>query len=224
MTIAMFGTKADGTRVPIPVSGHGVRAHFTTQAAVGPTAVLDVGVVKDHGVQVVVAGTPTAGNYLFQGSQDGVNFFDVLADLDCTVDVHSVALNVPVGYVRGYCNSFAGTALKITSIAVSNANLAFWAQTAGSAGNDITIAYIDPEEETATETVVVSGVAISITLRSVSTVLSTASQVRSAVVAHSVATALVATSPAGTGAGVVTALSAFNLAGGGDVTLHYAGM
>lgn len=115
MNIVMMGTKADGTRVPIPVSGQGIRAHFTAQTAAGQTEALDVGAVKDHGVQlVVIGGSIGACAYTLQGSNDGTNWFTISgAQIPCTVTINTVHLNVPVGWVRGSCNSTSADSVSV---------------------------------------------------------------------------------------------------------------
>lgn len=111
-----------------------------------------------------------------------------------------------------------------TVLTGTNNDLVFTAKAKGVSGNSITVAYIDPGVETATESVVVTGSAIAVTLRSVSSVLSTATQVKAAIEANAEASALVsvANSGADTGAGSVIALAATALTGGIDGTTGVA--
>jgi hypothetical protein len=100
----------------------------------------------------------------------------------------------------------------------ANNSMTYTATSAGSWGNEITVAYVDPGTETATETVTVTGTSVVVTLRSVSSVLSTAAQVKTAwdATAAAVALATVANAGGDTGAGVVTAISETSLTGGSD--------
>src|SRR5258708_16022767 len=73
-----------------------------------------------------------------------------------------------------------------TALAGANNDLKFTAKTGGI--NDITIAYVNPGVETPSESVVVTGHAIVVTLRSVSSVLSTAAQVAAALADNALVT------------------------------------
>lgn len=108
-----------------------------------------------------------------------------------------------------------------TNLTGTNNDLVFTAKTKGVAGNSITVALIDPGEETATEAVEVTGTDIVVTLRSVSSTLSTAAQVKTAIEANATANALVAVTnkAANDGTGVVTAMAEDALEGGVDGTL-----
>jgi len=103
-----------------------------------------------------------------------------------------------------------------TALAGTNNDLVFTAKTKGAYGNGITIQYINPGVETATESVAVVGKAIAVTLRSVSSVLSTAAQVKTAIDGNAAAAALVTVANAGgnNGTGAVIALAATPLASG----------
>lgn len=105
-----------------------------------------------------------------------------------------------------------------TALAGANNDLVFTAKSVGVGGNSITVSYVDPEAETATESVSVVGSSIVVTLRSVSSTLSTAAQVTAAIEADDDADALVSVANSGgdTGAGVVIALEATALSGGVD--------
>ena len=112
-----------------------------------------------------------------------------------------------------------------TNLTGTNNDLVFTAKAAGVAGNSISVAYVDPGEETASETVSVSGRSITVTLRSVSSVLSTATQVKAAIEANASAVALVsvANKAANDGTGSVIAMVAAVLASGVDATEAQAG-
>ena len=119
----------------------------------------------------------------------------------------------------------AVAAVLSTALAGTNNDLDYTAATKGVAGNSITIAYVNPGTETATESVSVTGTAISVTLRSVSSVLSTATQVKTAIDAHAGASALVtvANKSGNDGTGNVIALTATAMTGGVDGTTGRAG-
>ena len=93
----------------------------------------------------------------------------------------------------------------------TNNDLTFTAVTPGVDG--ISVEYVDPGVETATESVAVAGSAISVTLRSVSGVLSTATQVKAAIDGTPAAAALitVADKSGNNGTGHVMAMSALTL-------------
>ena len=119
-----------------------------------------------------------------------------------------------------------GVAAALTTALTGNNNdLVFTAKTKGAAGNSITITYVDPGEETATETVEVTGTDIVVTLRSVSATLSTAAQVKAAIEADAGANALVAVANAAAndGSGSVIAMAEDALEGGVDCTVAEAG-
>jgi hypothetical protein len=107
-----------------------------------------------------------------------------------------------------------------TALTGANNDMVFTAKVKGTVGNAISVAYIDPGEETATESVVVTGSDIVVTLRSVSSVLSTAAQVKAAIEASAAAAALVTVAAAAsdTLATAVIAMAADDLIGGVDGT------
>lgn len=139
-------------------------------------------------------------------------------------------LQIPNPNIAGLAAIPAGTpvnavaATLTTALAGANNDMVFTAKTKGVAGNSITIRYINPGTETATESVVTTGTGIVVTLRSVSSVLSTAAQVKTAIEANTAANALVAIANSGgdTGAGAVIALAATPLAGGINGTIGVA--
>ena len=124
----------------------------------------------------------------------------------------------PVSAAAAPVNAVAATLA--TSLTGNNNDLDFTAKRKGTYGNGITIAYVDPGTETATESVTVVGKAITVTLRSVSSVLSTAAQVKAAIEASAAAAALVtvANHSGNDGTGAVIALTATHLANGVDGT------
>lgn len=106
-----------------------------------------------------------------------------------------------------------------TNLAGANNDLVFTAGQAGTGGNAVTIAYVNPGTANAALGVTVAGNAITVNLATTAvagTIASTAAQVKAAVNAHSAASALVTAALADNndGTGVVTALTATNLAGG----------
>ena len=105
-----------------------------------------------------------------------------------------------------------------TDLTGANNDLVFTARTQGISGNTISVTYVDPEAETATESVEVTGNDIVVTLRSVATVLSTATQVKTAIEANEDADALVSVANAAgnNGSGAVTALAQTYLTRGVD--------
>lgn len=140
---------------------------------------------------------------------------DIIDSLISTLQSHTeitAAASAPVQAVA---------AALTTALTGDNNDLVFTAKTKGTAGEAITIAYVDPGEDAEAEVVTVTGTAISVTLRSATSVLSTATQVKAAIEATPAAAALVsvANAAANTGAGSVTAMAATALDGGVDGTV-----
>lgn len=110
-----------------------------------------------------------------------------------------------------------------TALTGANNDMVFTADTAGSGGNAITVAYVDPAAISQSLGVVVAGSAITVNLATdgAGAITSTAAQVKTAIDASGPAAALVNVANAGgdTGAGVVTAMAAAALSGG--VTLSF---
>jgi len=115
-----------------------------------------------------------------------------------------------------FTNNDPTTATLSTNLTGANNDLVFTAITPGVEANDISIEYINPGVETPLETVTVTGNAIQVTLRSVSTVLSTATQVINAINANASASILVsvANKSGNDGSGAVIAMAHTHLAGG----------
>jgi len=159
-----------------------------------------------------------------QVSFDGDTWLDGVAFTQVTA---ANAKEIKAATVLGAMSRFEFTAAGITeataslstNLAGDDNDLVYTSKILGLIGNRISIAYVDPEEETATESVEVDGYAITVTLRSVSTVLSTAAQVQAAIEANAAANALVSIDDKADndGTGEVIALAATNLAGGDQV-------
>lgn len=113
----------------------------------------------------------------------------------------------------------AVAATMTTALTGTNNDMDFTAVPAGYLGNAVTVRYVDPGQETAEEVVSVSGNAVTVTLRSVSSVLSTAAQVKTAIEASVAASALCtcANKSGNDGSGVVTAMTAQAFTGGRSV-------
>ena len=109
-------------------------------------------------------------------------------------------------------------AVLTTALAGVNNDLTFLAKTAGTAGNSITVALVAPDAANAVLSVDVASSAVSVNLATGpgKAITSTATDVRNAINADAEAKALITASlaPGNSGAGIVTALSAANLAGG----------
>lgn len=104
-----------------------------------------------------------------------------------------------------------------TATGVSNADLKYTAVANGTAGNSVTVAYVDPGAANQSLSVSVSGTAITVNLATNggSAITSTGSLILAAIQASAAASALVtvALAPANTGAGVVIAIAATALSG-----------
>lgn len=117
-----------------------------------------------------------------------------------------------------------------TSLTGTNNDLVFTAKDTSLDGNNITVRYVDPADNSQALLVKVDGQAITVYLATNSggTITSTAAHVKAAIDAHPLASALVSVANAASndGTGVVTALSATNLAGaavaGRDITVNSA--
>ena len=109
------------------------------------------------------------------------------------------------------------TASLTTALTGTNNDLVFTARKGGTWGNSIQVEYLDPGGATATLSVVVSGFLITVNLgRAASAINTTAAALTAAVQANADANALVSVANAGSndGTGLVTALTATNLASG----------
>lgn len=105
-----------------------------------------------------------------------------------------------------------------TSLTGTNNDLDYTADTAGTAGNSISVRYVDPASANASLSVSVSGKDITVNLATdgSNAITSTAAQVKAAIEAVPAAAALVdiANHSGNDGSGVVTALAKTNLSGG----------
>lgn len=128
-----------------------------------------------------------------------------------------VARTSVIGIVGTAENAQAAIAATL-SIGTGAAGIEFTAQSAGAAGNDISIAYVDPGANSAALGIVVSGNAITVNLATDAggAITSTASEVQSAIDADNDASALVATALPGDGSGTVSAAAAAKMTGGAD--------
>lgn len=109
----------------------------------------------------------------------------------------------------------AATAASLT-VGTGNAGLVFTAQTGGTAGNSITVRFVDPAGNDQALSVGVVGSAITVNLATgpAGAITSTATLIKAAIEASGPAAALVAVTLVGNGSGVVTAHAVANLAGG----------
>lgn len=98
----------------------------------------------------------------------------------------------------------------------ANADVTLTAVNYGSAGNGISVVYVNPSANSQSLTVLVNGLAIRVLLATngSGTITSTATLVVAAINAHAAASALVVATAEGSGAGVVNAKSVAYLAGG----------
>lgn len=108
------------------------------------------------------------------------------------------------------------TASRTVDCTAANSDLKFTAVASGAAGNSISIAYVDPGAPSSALSVAVAGNAISVSLETDAggAIISTASQVKTAVDGDAGAAALVTVALVGDGSGVVEAKAAAFLAGG----------
>lgn len=108
------------------------------------------------------------------------------------------------------------TTTGIASLVDTGADITYTSRLAGLAGNDITVAYIDPSANSQPLVVSVSGTDISVSLATNGggTITSTKTLIAAAVNAHATASQLVDATVTGTGSDVATAVAATNLAGG----------
>lgn len=137
------------------------------------------------------------------------------ADLDTLPDISECELIASVG------SSISGTyATKTVDPAGANNSVVWTAKQRGSAGNLLQVQYVDPAGNNQALAVSVVGTLIKVSLATgvAGAISSTAAQIITAVANHNDASQLIGGVNAGsdTGAGVVTAMAAVNLAGGTD--------
>jgi len=146
----------------------------------------------------------------------------VAADYESRMWPASIAglLYAVLGAIDSSGGAPAVKAVLTTALVGTNNDLSFLAQTAGVAGNGITVELSDPagNDQPLAVSVLVSAIEVSLATDGVGDITSTAQQVRNALNADDDASALIATSyaPGNSGAGVVTVLAPTNLAGGAD--------
>lgn len=129
----------------------------------------------------------------------------------------AILLSAAASALETTFNDISSEAASLTTdLTGANNDLVFTAKSAGISGNKISVTYVDPGEETAEESVSVSGLDIVVTLRSVSDTLSTAAEVTAAIEGSDAADALVgvADAAANNGTGEVTAMEKAYLTGG----------
>ena len=129
-------------------------------------------------------------------------------------------LKMALGDVTTVGGTPAVAAVYTTALSGVNNDMTWTAKTPGVAGNSITVALVDPSANNAALDVTVAASAITVSLATgpAGAITSTANQVISALNADVEANVLITASkaPANTGSGIVTALTAKNLAGGAD--------
>lgn len=127
-------------------------------------------------------------------------------------------LAVPLITATASGGSAVRATLSTNLTGATNNDLTYTAVTGGTAGNSITVAYVDPSANDATLSVSVVGSAITVNLATggAGAITSTAAQIKTAIEASTPASALVtvANKTGNDGSGVVAALSATPLAGG----------
>lgn len=124
------------------------------------------------------------------------------------------------------CDTAYVAASYTTALTGSNNDLVYTAIAEGTGGNAITITYVNPGTPSASLSVTVSGndITVHLATNGSSAITSTATLIKAAIIASSPASSLVGVvlAPGNTGAGVVTALSTQNLAGGAGTNLFQA--
>ena len=137
----------------------------------------------------------------------------------------------PSGGALGACSTSGGApavaAVLTTALTGVNNDLTFLAKTAGTAGNSITVALVATGNDTPLSVdVASSAITVNLATGSGGAVTSTATEVRNAINVDAEAAALITASlaPGNSGSGVVTALSAANLAYNDSVWTHAQGV
>ncbi len=138
--------------------------------------------------------------------------------LEVTESFKSVGIILPIAD-NAPVNAVASTLT--TELDGDNNDLVFTAKTKGESGDNITITYVAPDDDKESESVVVNGTDIVVTLRRATDTLSTATQVKTAIEANDDAKALVTIANAlgNNGEGNVTAMAKAPLSNGADGTV-----
>lgn len=149
------------------------------------------------------------------GNNTRIRFVDPSADgATLSVSVTNDDITVSLGTADDTAATLA------TNLTGTNNDLTYTAVADGAAGNDVTVAYVDPAGNDQALDVNVTGTDIVVSLATgpAGAITSTASDVRTAVLAEGAAAALVsvANKAGNDGTGVVTALTETSLAGGFD--------
>lgn len=134
------------------------------------------------------------------------------------LDVNTLPLLLNALVKGGIDGSGATAAALTTNLTGDNNDIVFTAVTGGGAGNDITIAYIDPAANNSALNVDVNGSDIIVYLATgvAGAITTTGDELKAAIAAHPIASTLVtcADKAANDGSGVVTAMAATHLSGG----------
>ena len=199
-------------------------AGFAVQTAKGAAATQPAFFGPVAGGNLVTFEVEQAEDELTSAEIGGIGEFrqsaGVAADYEARAWPVSIAglLYAVLGHIESSGGSPAVKAVYTTALTGVNNDLTFLAKTAGTAGNSITVALVDPSGNDKALSVDVAGSAITVNLATgpAGAITSTAVDVKNALNAHAGAKALIVASvaPGNTGKGIVTALTAKNLAGG----------
>lgn len=230
MSVTAFAQGSTGWRNVLA----GLDAHFVEVNQAGGLP----GYLEDNAIKVPLA---FASMYeTLQGDKlDGAYVFrpDIVRIAKSTIASSALVLsdNSPLGAGSGQysTSNYAAQALEARltpssvraskTLLTGNAGIAFTAKELGSEGNNVTVAYVVPTVHPGTLSVEAQEfspatntrtIVVHLATNSGGTVISTASQVKAAIEANSVAASLVTLALVGTGAGAVSAVSSTALTGG----------
>lgn len=143
---------------------------------------------------------------------------DKVKKLEVTENFKTVGIVLPIA-ANAPVNAVASTLT--TELDGDNNDLVFTAKTKGESGDNITITYVAPDDDKESESVVVNGTDIVVTLRKATATLSTANQVKTAIGENDNAKALVvvANADGNNGEGNVTAMAKASLDNGANGTV-----
>lgn len=204
----------------------GTLASLTTTAKTNLVAAINE-LDGEHGVLSTL--TTTAKNTFVAAVNELVTAIGTLASLNTTAKTNLVgALNevlaevdLNTGKVGAEATPVDGVKATVTvDMTNANADLTYTAKAYGTDGNSITVTHVDPSGNNKVLAVTVSGKDITVSLATDGSgnITSTANEVKAAVDAHAEASALVAVTVEGTGAGVTNAEAKATLTGGVNVT------